>query len=415
MSVINSMLKDLERRGVECANSDDSILGGLSANNNAASASRERSQPYLVSLVSVILILVIIIAVYYLSPYQLVTVAQEKSVAQPTSADNLDTEVQTTYNNPVVVAQDKIPVDTPVVVQSAPEQNKIIADVAATGQAAQKQPEQPSLTSSLKVTGVHNKVVARQDDRDRNRQKNTPVTAQIKNSKPDNKQQKAAPAKTEDFDRPDRSTDALQVVNKKQRAFTKQEKSKQAYATALSLYNQGSRQSSKASLKEALNYDPSNLAARSLLAAIYLENGRTDLATEIIEKGLLIQSNDQKILRLYLQALVQGGNYQDAIVVMEQRLRLTSPEDLGYLAGLYQKSNDHLNAVKLYSRALQLKPSKSIWWMGQGISFEAMEEYNGALQSYQQSISTGQLSGKLTQYAINRINSIKQLNADSVT
>ncbi len=100
---------------------------------------------------------------------------------------------------------------------------------------------------------------------------------------------------------------------------------------------------------------------------------------------------------------------------MEQRLRLTSPEDIAYLAGLYQKQNDHVNAVKLYTRALQLKPSTSLWWMGQGISLEGIEKHEEALQSYQQSISTGQLSGKLAQYAASRIKTIKQLHADFVS
>ena len=184
---------------------------------------------------------------------------------------------------------------------------------------------------------------------------------------------------------------------------------------ASSLYNEGSKQQAKASLKEAIAYSAANRDACSLLAVIYLEDGRADLASEIIEIGLSKHSDDHALLRLYLQSLVQQAKYKEAITVMEQRLRLTSPEDMGYLAGLYQKHNDHVNAVKFYARALQLKPSTSLWWMGQGISLEGIEKYEEALQSYQQSISTGQLSGKLAQYAISRMNIIKQLNADFVS
>ena len=164
---------------------------------------------------------------------------------------------------------------------------------------------------------------------------------------------------------------------------------------------------------EAIAYSAVNINAYSLLAVIYLEDGRADLASELIENGLKNHNNnDQSLLRLYLQSLVQEARYKEATTLMEQRLHLTSPEDLGYLAGLYQKQNDHLNAVKFYTRALQLKPSTSLWWMGQGISLEVIEKYKEAILSYEQSVNTGQLSGKLAQYAISRINTIKQLHAD---
>jgi len=388
MSIINTMLQDLERRGVECANSDDNILGGLSANHNSADADADdqAGRPYLVSLLSVISILVVIMSVYYLSPYQLVTVAQDKSEAQLASVGSLNIETQkpATYTKSVVVAQSETPVVTAVIVQSD-KQSKIIQQAA------------------IEQTSGHQE-----------NQKKTPVIAKEKTTRA-KKQQRTARVEAQESVKPGRSSGVSQVVNKKQRAYTAQEKSQQAYAAALSLYNQGSSQQAKLSLKEALGFGAHNRKAYRLLSAIYLEEGRADLASEIIEQGLAVHANDQELLRLHLQALVQDANYPEAIVVMEQRLRLTSPEDLGYLAGLYQKNKDHLNAVKFYAQALQLKPSKSIWWIGQGISFEVMENYDEAVQAFQQSISTGQLSSKIAQYAISRINTIKQLNADPVS
>ena len=419
MSVINTMLKDLERRGVECSSSDDNVLGGLSANNNVASADSQEGHPYLLSSVIIVSILIIMIAAYYLSPYQLVSVAKEKPELQPASVNNSGAVAQTTYNKPVAVKPNKTLASTAVNVQSVSEKSKVIVAKVAEDQAAPMQLEPSNLTSPAMVASVQNKLVARQDEQDLDIevqvQETTIATAPVKNSQTDNKQQKAALAKTKAVDEPDRFSEALQVVNKKQRAATKQEKSQQAYAAARSLYNEGSKQKSKALLKEALGYSTHNREAYRLLTVIYLEDGRADLASEIIEQGLLVHVNDQKLLQLYLQTLVQNNKYEEAIVVMEQRLRLTTPEDLGYLAGLYQKNDDHLNAVTLYSRALQLKPSNSIWWMGQGISFEIMKKYDEALQSYQKSISTGQLSSKLAQYIINKINSIKQINADPIS
>ena len=158
--------------------------------------------------------------------------------------------------------------------------------------------------------------------------------------------------------------------------------------------------------------DPGNADACRLLTVVYLEDGRADLAAETIEAGLKLHDKDQNLLRLYVQALVKQKKYSQAIVVMGRRIELTSPEDLGYMAGLYQKNNDHIEAVKYYAQALQLVPSKSVWWLGQGISLEILKQYKEAIQSYQKSVSTGELSTNLMEYAINRMNVIKQHHPD---
>ena len=82
MSVINTMLKDLESRGVECDKSDNNILGGLSANKQTIMEKGLSSNAYFISLISVFSILAIMVIIYFLSPYKMVTVAQE-SVASP--------------------------------------------------------------------------------------------------------------------------------------------------------------------------------------------------------------------------------------------------------------------------------------------------------------------------------------------
>jgi Tfp pilus assembly protein PilF len=430
MSVINTMLKDLERRGVECDKSDNNILGGLSANKHAVSEQGLSGNVYFISLLSIFSILAIVVTIYYLSPYKMVSVAQEK-VEKPlasnissniaSKAEYLKIETQTN-NKSALIQQNKVAAEKPVVAQSVPApitssrpastpiKSRVVIAKQETQPPAKTIQTDPVVQRSNKQSSDTEKSVAEE----KQQQIKPAVIKPVFNVRPTVTQETVL-AETEDFDEAAETSETLQVVSKKQRDYTPQEKSRQAYTTASSLYNQGDKQQAKTSLKEALAYDSTNINACSLLAVIYLEDGRADLASDVIENGLSKHTNDQALLRLYLQSLVQQAKYKEAITVMERRLRLTSPEDLGYLAGLYQKQNDHLNAVKFYARALQLKPSTSLWWIGQGISLEVIEKYDEALQSYQQSISTGQLSGKLAQYATSRINTIKQLHADFVS
>lgn len=411
MSVINTMLKDLERRGVEGSKQGNDILGGLSANNHSISETGLSGNVYLISLLSIFSILAVIVAIYFISPYKIVSMVQETVDSPLASAQSAAIETQ----------QIDQPSVTPTVTTPAL--------VAEKSRAVISRQEEPALAKTIQTPTVVSNIEQRVDQQSSVAEKaivvkkQQPVSAAIikqpAEKKPVTKTasvKKPAMLEAEQSDLADDDTEeALAVVSKKQREYTSQEKSTQAYSMAASLYKQGNKQQAKASLKEAIAYSSKNINAYSLLAVIYLEDGRAELATETIEAGLIKHQDDQALLRLYLQALVQETRYKEAATVMEKRLQLTSPEDFGYLAGLYQKQNDHLSAVKYYARALQLKPSTSLWWMGQGISLEVMEKYEEALQSYQMSIKTGQLSGKLAQYAISRMNTIRQLNADLVS
>ncbi len=124
MSVINTMLKDLESRGVECSTSENNILGGLSANRITISEEKLLSNAYFISVLSVFSILTIIIAIYYLSPYKMVSVAQENVAAPLASATSSAVEIQVKHKsavlNPVMIEQEHAAVaEKPVVVRSA--------------------------------------------------------------------------------------------------------------------------------------------------------------------------------------------------------------------------------------------------------------------------------------------------------
>ena len=426
MSVINTMLKDLENRGVESSTSDNNVLGGLSANRKTISEEKLFSNAYFISALSVFSILTIIVAIYYLSPYKMVSVAQENVAAPLANATSSAVEAQVisknTVLNSVMIEQKQVAVaEKPVVVRAAaPIPAPIQAPVPATINrvvAAEREPQPDAKVTDIASVAKsidHPSSDAEKAVAEEKPQIKAPLIKQSAEMQPVITPEPVLAA-AETFDEDNEASDSLRVVNKTQRDYTPQEKSRQAYATASSLFNNGSKQQAKTLLKESIAYSNTNKDAFSLLAVIYLEEGRAELASEIIENGLSIHDKDQPLLRLYLQSLVQQAKYKEATTVMEQRLHLTSPEDLGYLAGLYQKQNDHLNAVKFYARALQLKPSTSLWWVGQGISLEGIAKYKEALQSYQQSISTGQLSGQVAQYAITRMNTIKQLHADFIS
>ena len=403
MSVINTMLKDLERRGVDPSSSNDNVLGGLSANSNYVTSDDDRPNPYLIGAMITLVLFSIFVVIFLFSPYKLVT-DETASIAQ---ADNLlNQSKQTEVPAPLKVATARKDSATTAIVekeiktQTVPVKRNITAPVITPKSEPLVKVETPVVIKETKVVEKKPVVVKQKPV---NRKEKAIVTQTAAAQMSDVKSEY-----TEEY-----SNRESELINKKQLPVTNEEKSLQLYSSARALYNRGSKRRSKALLQEALGLSVENVEAYRLLTIIYLEEGRSDLATEIMEQGLAENGNDQQLLRLYLQTLVQEGKYKSAISIMEKRIRITTPDDIGYLAGLYQKDNNHQKAITFYSRALQLKPNKSIWWMGQGISFEIIKQYQPALKSYQQAISTGQLSTTLSDYVFNKIKTIKQFAAES--
>ena len=379
MSVINTMLKDLEQRGGNGASGEE-VLRGLSSSADRHHRAAKGVNYYFVTILSVLVVMLVAIILYLVSPYQLVVSSKNES---PVVAEEpMQPAISVTQNN-----ISKFETEETALV-AVPDSAKV---------------NQPLLQVEVKQAEPVREVVAVE----KNALVTKPVQKPVIQSAPAVETLSATEAEEEG--------DTGREISKTMREPSGEEKSQQAYLEALSMYNRSRLQESRDLLKDALQYNADNLDARKLLASMYLTDNRVATALTVIEKGLTSYPENQELLRLLLQAQVKQENYAEAIVIMEQRLRMTTPEHVAYLAGLYQKNNGHLSAVKLYAQALQLKPTKSVWWMGQGISFEAMNKQEEALKSYQQSIVSGQLSSQLAGYVKNRINTIEQMQTKSAS
>lgn len=411
MSVINTMLKDLEKRKAEssCMSEDDDVLKGLGIINNDKKFSGESINPYLVGIASFISLILILVISYIILPYRLTSepivstqddtyqteeVASIKSSFIDTKNENEVDLVSTVDNNPTVKTLPKLEVPLSQPLPAVAEELKVNTFVSIEQQSqfetvVSTLAAKTSLDEPKELLGVIEKNVKSQSQRD------LPRDSTHLHLKTDE--------------------ESSLVFNKKQPVLTVQQRSQNKYQNALSLYKKGEIQHSSILLSEVLNVSPEHMEARHLLAIIHLKNGRLELAKEVVSTGLLTQAYDQKLLRLYLQICVQEGDFSEAIVRMETSGFISSPEDKAYLAGLYQKTEDHSKAVELYSQALTSKPDQAVWWMGKGISLEALRKNDEALQAYKIAASFNRLTPSLENFVISRIGIIErmQVNTDA--
>jgi MSHA biogenesis protein MshN len=373
MSVINTMLKDLQKRESSYAD-NNAILQGLKSRTSPPAAAAPRTNLWLITALGAGFIIALLAVTYFISPYQLVKASAP-------------TEKPSTSTNPA--ASQPAPVSTtPVAVEELPvAQQTTVMPIIETVPTVTPVPTTPVTKPAATAT------IASQTAR------------VITPTEPAVKQQPTVTTATTLSTETEITTAPRQ--SKTPVVLSAEEMSQQTYSAALTQYNQGQTQPAKYLLKEALVTDPKNKSARHLLAAIHLVEQRPDIAIDVLEQGLALNLQDMDLLRIYLQALVQTENYTKAISTMETYFQLTAPDDMAYLAGLYQKNKQHLPALKYYSQALRLIPGNSIWWMGQGISLEALEQNQQAQDSYQQALSTGRLTTQLNEFVKQRITSLQ--------
>ena len=170
-------------------------------------------------------------------------------------------------------------------------------------------------------------------------------------------------------------------------------------------YKQGDFENSVQSLNRAIELDPEHGHARYLLASAYIQQDRTELAMSLLSQSVELLPENHKIKKLYAQILFHIGRQQEAVKVLRTRMPLIdgSAEYHALLAGYLQNMQEHKQAADLYRSLVNIRPDQSIWWMGLGISLEALGKQSEALTAYEEAMQGGKLSNNLKQYVSQRI------------
>ena len=79
-----------------------------------------------------------------------------------------------------------------------------------------------------------------------------------------------------------------------------------------------------------------------------------------------------------------------------------------FLAALLQRNDQHRPAVEHYAAALRSAPDNAVWWMGLGISYQALQMAAQAQQAYRNAHSSRTLSPELTAFVEARLGQLQR-------
>jgi MSHA biogenesis protein MshN len=172
--------------------------------------------------------------------------------------------------------------------------------------------------------------------------------------------------------------------------------------------SQGRSEEAEEALRAALNEDPSYDGARQTLVGMLVEQKRVDEAKKLLQDYLAAKPNHTGFATLLARLQIDRGDNIGAVATVTHTLPYAADnaDFLGFAAALMQRVGRNAEAIEQYRAALRLRPDSAVWWMGLGISLQANEQKNDALDAYRRALSGGSLSPELQTFVEQRVKQV---------
>jgi MSHA biogenesis protein MshN len=180
------------------------------------------------------------------------------------------------------------------------------------------------------------------------------------------------------------------------------------FTRAVALLNQGRLSEAEQQLTAALKADPSHAAARQAYVALLLEQQRVDAARRVLQDGLALAPAHAEFALALARIHTQRREYAAALQVMDKSGDAAANTEFQALRGaVLQRLGRHAEAVDAYQNALRATVQPATTWLGLGISLEALGRKPEATQAYRRALSAGPLASEAREYAETRVRAIQ--------
>lgn len=179
----------------------------------------------------------------------------------------------------------------------------------------------------------------------------------------------------------------------------------EAYNQALALSHEGKTAQAITLLTHILNQSPIFKNARKELASLLIREDKIAEAKKQIQLGLALQPNNSDLVQLAAHILVNENKLDRALKLLEQAAPplAQNPEYHAYIAGLYQSVGKDRLAANLYKQLLMLNPSNAKWWLGLGLALEGEGDHAESAEALSKAENIGGLNPELKAYIESRL------------
>ncbi|MFA6014014.1 MAG: tetratricopeptide repeat protein [Gallionellaceae bacterium] len=164
-----------------------------------------------------------------------------------------------------------------------------------------------------------------------------------------------------------------------------------------------------AAYEAALVLNPAHVMAREYWVAVLLESKLNSEAEKVLQLGLKSNPGETHFAMLLARLQVERNALPAALETLEQMLAYADQraDYNAFYAAILQRQNRHKEAVTHYEIALNMLPSSGVWFMGLGISLQALDRKEDARNAYMRALDTRSLSQELQAYIEQRMKELK--------
>lgn len=184
----------------------------------------------------------------------------------------------------------------------------------------------------------------------------------------------------------------------------------QQYQSALNLAESGEYKSAIDHLTSLVKIDPDYKDARTSLAALLIDQGSLSKAKHIINEGINTTPDYIPFIELKARVLAAEGKPKEALNILHTATPslVENPDYHAFIAAMHEQNNNHHLAVMLYTKLLQLNPHNGSWWFGLAVSLDKMGKDNQAIEAYNKASSEGHLNGESLAYLESRLDKLQE-------
>lgn len=385
MSVINTMLQDLDRRqGGNIADPD-----AAPSYVRAVKAPPER-RPWFWATIGVLIAVAIGWAAwvgYQLSPRKLATELAFKTVEEARTRQVVTPAPQPpapVAAIPAPVPAAPVPATPPVASTPAPAQQPTPESASA------PQVEMLRLAESIATPIIEPKPSAPP-------QKVEPKPAAKPAAPPPQAKPAPAPTAAAKVEKP--------KLERQDRFGTPAERAEHEFRQAVAILKLGRSSEAEAHFVKALEFDSAHRGARQALIAMYLERGQLDAARKLLQDGLAIDPGQPDFAIALARIHVERKDLAGALAVLDRSAGAAAdvPEFHVLRGTLLQRLARYSEAADSYQAALQTRSTLPQAWVGLGISYEQLGRKPEAAEAFRRALAAGPLSTELKTFAEQRI------------
>lgn len=194
-------------------------------------------------------------------------------------------------------------------------------------------------------------------------------------------------------------------ISKQPTQISPQQQAENEYSRAYSLMQQGQNAAAMSACEAVLQLDAGHLIARQALFRMLIENKRNADAERLLQEGIQHDPRQSSLALLLARIQVGRNELPQALETMQRSLPYAQQQAdyQAFFAALLQRLNRHSEAISYFQNAVKLNPQSGVWLMGLGISLREQMRKEEAREVFDRALSTNTLSAELKSFVTQQL------------